>query len=439
MAESREWRLVKITVENQKMFSHCIPDTYKKHLFERGMSAIGAVDGQGEGCGAVVACVEDENIRILWVYVEPKQRRKGIGSDLLGEVKNALIRRKKREGRLFIEYPYPKMRELELLLLRSGFFTEAETNRIYYVPACHLKDSELLEKPVFVPDGEELSLKEMTPEQKLLWLHRFGKDLPQELSPQNAGGILLEGESFASVDKGHVQAFALCSRLEDASVYLAALYCEKRAVRAMTSLLQKTLGAVLERYGDQIFCFSAATDGGKRLAEHLCRGHEDKIEIQTIRISTWIEDKEQVGYESFAWRNLMPRLNGLEALLRDLGMEVSRMPEKAERFPGLQADIEGETIRFFYAPAGPLDQERFILNLESVAFEGQEGKMEWTAVCQAFNLENHFAVAIFDVNRGQVIARHMIPELGGIPAGENLDLAVCLFLDSLRQLKLQKL
>ena len=140
MAESREWRLVKITVENQKMFSHCIPDTYKKHLFQRGMSAIGAVDGQGEGCGAVVACVEDENIRILWVYVEPKQRRKGIGSDLLGEVKNALIRRKKREGRLFIEYPYPKMRELELLLLRSGFFTEAETNRIYYVPACHLKD-----------------------------------------------------------------------------------------------------------------------------------------------------------------------------------------------------------------------------------------------------------------------------------------------------------
>lgn len=81
--KNNEKRLVKITRENQQLFSRCIPDTFKKVLFQKGMNAVGIVAWDGQGCGAAVSTLEEGDIRILSVYVEPEYRRMGMGTELV--------------------------------------------------------------------------------------------------------------------------------------------------------------------------------------------------------------------------------------------------------------------------------------------------------------------------------------------------------------------
>ena len=45
--KNNEKRLVKITRENQQLFSRYIPDTFKKVLFQKGMNAVGIVAWDG--------------------------------------------------------------------------------------------------------------------------------------------------------------------------------------------------------------------------------------------------------------------------------------------------------------------------------------------------------------------------------------------------------
>ena len=433
--KNNEKRLVKITRENQQLFSRCIPDTFKKVLFQKGMNAVGIVAWDGQGCGAAVSTLEEGDIRILSVYVEPEYRRMGMGTELVRALQGFVSKAGQGTRRLRIEYPYPKMGEMELFLFRCGFQTEAEGNQIYYVPVRHVQDLDLLKKSFPLTEGEIIVMREMPEEQKIRWLRRFCNDLPQSFSPRQAGGALLEENSFLYMNKGTADGFVICSHLEDDSIYLAVLYSEKKAVKALPALLRAALSSLLPRYEDKILCFAAATHSGRQLAEHLCRGHEEKIRMETMRTSVWrAEDPDrQVEYDPLGEVNLIPRLNGLSAVLDDMGIAHSIRYPEPEAYPGIQADIEGKNILLAYALAAPAGEDKFVLNLLYQVPKGEKEFFALALACQRFNLRSRFVSAIPDMDSGQVFIRWAVPEVGGVADSKTITVVTGLFLDGIRQ------
>ncbi len=431
--------LVKITQKNRQLFSHCIPDTFKETLFQKGMNAIGILTGDHHGCAAAVSTLENGNIRILSLYVEPEYRRSGMGRRIIRALQSFTEKMGQGERHLLIRYPCPKMREMEIFLLGCGFQIEEEGNQIYYVPVRDTGDLDLLQKELPIPKGQIIAMKEMTREQKLHWLHRFGNDLPEAFSPKNAGGTLLEEHTFLYRKDGVEESFVICTHLGDDSIYLAALYSEPKAVKALPCLLKAVLSSLLLKYEDKILCFAASTDSGKRLAEHLCRGHEAKIRIETMRTAVWRgeEQSRKIEYDPFGEMDLIPRLNSLSLVLGDMGIVHSVRYPEADTYPGILADIEGKTIGISYDLASSVEEERFVLNLLYVPSDKEKEFFDLALACQRFNLSSPFGSAILDKDRGQVLLRCVTPEFGGVIDRETLTMVIHLFTDSIRQFESQ--
>lgn len=433
--ERKAWKLVSITQENERKFRDCIPGRFGKWAARKGKILIGAENSQEISCAALAASVEEEIIRIDSVFVKPEFRSQGIGKELIKAIQGFLERTGRRG--LAVEYPYPNMRQLELFFLSCGFRREETAepgNQIYTVPVRRIKGLKFLEMPAPAGEGSLTAFQELPDQVRVQWLRRFGHDLPEELDPRNSGGILLPEESLTYVREGKVEAFTVVSRLEDDSIYLASVYSQNGAVKALVPLMQETLRRVSERYEDKIFCFAAATEAGRKLAGHLCRGNEEFLDIQIMRTSVWRKEGEEepVEYNPYAAEMIMPRLNGLAAVLERLEIENDILWSEKD-YPAVLATVDGRDLRFTYIPAGPVEEERFVLNLACAVAEVPGDPMGMMLLCQRFNLGSLFAAASYLPVTGQVVMRCAVPELGEIPKEESLKFLITLFLDSIAQ------
>ena len=431
--EKKKYQLVWITQENRDKFSGCMIGKYQLQLRRKGAAGVGAVGPEGDACGAAVGFMGEEGMEIVSLYVKPEFRRQGIGSKLVKALRTLVLREGKKE--LTMEYPYPKMREMESFLFQNGFRQMRDGNRVYYIPIREIPDSGFFDNRNRETEAGLRSMTEISSQQQIAWMQRFGKDLPLELDPRKIGGEPLPEVSFVSLSGDKVRAFTACSRLEDGSLYLGALYAEKGSARVLLPLIQKTLAALVEKDGDGTVCFAAATEAGKRLAERLCSGYEDKIEIQTMRTAAWIEKGEEIPLEEnvYALENIMPRLNGLSVALSELEVENDVLLTM-EAFPAVLASIEGRTFRFTYLPAGPVEEERFVLNLTS-SFELSQDNANFFGVCEKFNSGSLFASSLFYPQGGQIVLRAAVPDLGEYLRPEYLKFFLELFRDNVRQLE----
>lgn len=436
--EPVQWRIECITQENLKEYDGCIPVQFRKQILNREVQAYGATFTDGEKAGAVVAAVEKKQIRILSVYVEPERRRNGIGSALLERLR-VVLEENGKEG-ISMDYPYPDMRELELFLLSRGFREEAEGNQIYSIPVAVIGGMAFLRQPVPEPEGGFLFLKDLPEEQRFRWLRRFGRDLPEDLSPQNAGGEVLEEESLVYIQRGEVTAFSICSRLGENVVYLAALYAEKTAVKALVPLLQKTAMGICRKYEGETLRVSAATDTGKRLAERLLKGEEEKMDIQTMRRSVWRKESEEdlMEISAYSLEYLAPRLNGISRLLDEMGIE-NGVILGVDEFPTVLAIIDQREYRITYLPIGEIEKGQFVMNL-TTTFSGREpAGLELLWICEQFNLNSFLASSVYIPMENQAILRLSIPESASIPDRERLEFIIGLFKDSVSEFQnLQK-
>jgi len=424
-----ECKLVRITGENRELFRECIPDVWYERLSRKDVAAVGALSP--DAAGAVVAVVEEKDVRLISIYVKEPFRRKGIGMELIRSAKSMTSLKKKRA--LAVEYQYPSMRMLEAFLFRCGFRMELEGNRIYSVPIKRIPGTELLEKPAAVKAGKLLPVSRLSEHVKAEWLYRFGHDLPIELDPRRSGGEFLPEDSMVFLLREEVLAFAVCSRLEEGVIYLASLYSDSRSVMALLPMLQKTISNLAGKYTEETLCFSAATEAGKRLAEKVCRGQEDKIDVQTVRTGVWRREKEETEFamNQYDMENLMPRVNGLSYLLDELGLENDVL-FSMEAFPAILATAEGRRIRFTCIPAAP-EEERFVLNLVTELPMKEEGLFGTMMACEEFNAASLFATAFCQPGGNQAILRCAIPELEGLPSPEELKYTIDLFLGSVEQ------
>ncbi len=425
-----ECKLVRITGENRELFRECIPDVWYERLLRKDVAAVGALSP--EAVGAVVTVVEEKDVRLISIYVKEPFRRKGIGTELIRSAKSMTGLAKKRA--LAVEYQYPSMRALEAFLFRCGFRMELEGNQIYSVPIKKIPGTGLLEKPAAVKEGKILPVSRLSEHVKAEWLYRFGHDLPIELDPRRSGGEFLPEDSMVFLLREEVLAFAVCSRLEEGVIYLASLYSDSRSVMALLPMLQKTVSNLAGKYTEETLCFSAATEAGKRLAEKVCRGQEDKIDIQTVRTGVWRREKEEteLTMNQYDMENLMPRVNGLSYLLDELGLENDVL-FSMEAFPAILAAAEGRSIRFTYIPAAPVEEERFVLNLVTELPMKEEGLFGTMMACEEFNAASLFAAAYCRPGGDQVVLRCAVPEPGGLPSPEELRYTIDLFLGSVEQ------
>lgn len=431
--EKTTYKLVWLTRENKDGFSSCIPNTCQIQLSKKDAVGIGAAGPAGDAYGAAVAFVEEDRVEISSIYVKPEFRRQGIGTKFVKALQTLMLREGRKE--LSIEYPYPKMREMDQFLLQNRFRQAGNGNLIYSIPIGSIRDTGFWDRRDLKTEGELRSIAEISSPQQTAWLQRFGKELPSDLDPRKIGGEPLPEASFVSLSGEKVTAFTACSRLEDGTLYLGALYAEKKNSKVLLPLLQKTLATLTEKYGDGVLCFAAATESGKRLAEHLCSGQEEKMDIQTMRTSVWTQDREELLLDENVYElgNLMPRLNGLSAALNELGIENDVLLT-VESFPAVLADVEGQEFRFTYLPAGPVATERFVLNLTS-AFELDRDNADYIGVCEEFNSASLFASALFYPQGGRIILRAAVPDLGEYLQAEYLKFFLELFQDSVRQLQ----
>lgn len=433
--EKNQWSLTRITQENEPEFRDCIPARYGKWAFQKEKLLMGVKDSGEVPCGALAASMEEEIIQIDSIYVKPEFRRRGVGRKLIGSLQGVLAKTGKKELRA--EYPYPKMRELELFFFTCGFRTEAdgdEGNRIYTAPVGRIKDLKFLKENVPAGEGDLMSIQELPDQLRVQWLRRFGQDLPEELDPRNSGGRLLPEESLTYVRNGKVEAFTVVSHLEDDSVYLAAVYSSAGAVKALVPVLQETLRRVAKNYEDKTFCFAAATEAGRKLASHLCGGMEEVLDIQTMRTIVWRKEGEEepVEYDPYDPVNVMPRLNGLGAVLERLEIEYDVLWSERD-YPAILAAVDGRNLRFTYVPTGPVEEERFVLNVACAVAEDMGNPMEMVLLCQQFNLNSLFAMVSYLPAAGQAVMRCAVPEMGEIHGKESLQYLITLFLESISQ------
>lgn len=436
--EPVQWSVEHITQKNLNNYDGCIPVQFRKQILNREAQAFGAVLADGEKAGAVVAAEKEKQIRILSVYVEPERRRNGIGSALLERLRTVLEETGK-EG-ISMDYPYPVMREVELFLLHCGFREEAEGNQIYSIPVADIGSMAFLRQPVPEPEGGLLSLKDLPEEQRFCWLRRFGRDLPEDLSPKNAGGEVLEEESLVYVQRGEVTAFSICSRLGENVIYLAALYAKTAAVKALVPLLQKTAAGICRKYEGETLRVSAATDTGKHLAERLFKGEEEKVDIQMMRTSVWRKESEETLMEinAFGTEYLAPRLNGISRLLDEMGIENGVLLG-VDKFPAVLAIIDQREYRITYLPVGELEKEQFVMNLTTAVAGEEPAGLELLGICEQFNLNSFLASAVYIPMENQAILRLSIPESDGMPDRERLEFIIGLFRDNVSEFqKLQK-
>ena len=431
--EKTTYKLSWLTQENKDGFSSCIPDTCQIQLLKKGAVGIGAAGPEGDAYGAAVALIGEERVEVSSIYVKPEFRRQGIGGKLVKALRTLMLREGRKE--LAVEYPYPKMREMEQFLLQNGFRQAGEGNLIYSIPIGSIRDTGFLDRRNLETEAALRSMAEISSPQQMAWLQRFGKDLPLDLDPRKIGGEPLPEASFVYLSGDKVTAFTACSRLEDGALYLGALYADKESSKVLLPLIQKTLAALAEKYGDGVLCFAAATESGKRLAERLCSGHEEKMDIQTMRTDVWTQDREELLLDENVYElgNLMPRLNGLSAALNELGIENDVLLT-VKSFPAVLADVEGQEFRFTYLPAGPVEEERFVLNL-TAAFELDRDNADYIGVCEEFNSASLFASALFYPQGGRIILRAAVPDLGEYLQAEYLKFFLELFKDSVRQLQ----
>jgi len=434
-AGMREWKVVKITRENEARFYDCIPAACRMRMVQKGGFAVGAADTKGEPVGALVGEAHKEAVEISSIYVKPKSRRQGIGTGLLDAVKQLLASRG--GGRAAISYPYPRMREMDQFLISCGFRPEEEGNRVYFVAVNDIQGMGFLKKPAPVAGGSLVPLSRMADEDRVRWLRRFGRDLPEDLDPRKCGGELLAEESLVFMGKGQVSAFAVLSRLEDGTLYLASLYSKRGAVKAMVPLLQQVLAGLIEKHPGEVLCFAAATRAGRGLADRLCGEKEDCVDIQTMRTSVWHAGTQEEGEEMdfHTPESLMPRLGGLSNRLNGLGIENDILMS-VDTFPAVLAETGGRQLRFTYVPAGTAGEGRFVLNI-TWTVSGQDGQVEglfgMLSLCQQFNQESLFASSVYDPARNQAMVRCAVPEMGGIPEEEYISYVIGLFTDSIRQ------
>ncbi len=431
---NNRWVIQSITLDNLKDHTECLTKTGMALMTKRntiGMAVSEMKNDKPEKSGALIAEIQKGRALLVSIYIKPEYREQGCGSFLLNNFLKLLNHLKVQE--VAIEYPYPDMRELEHFLTQRGFTIQSEENKIYTVKVSDLEMAEFLTEKRDSYPGQILSVAELTEQQRYRWLSRFGNDLPSEFSPKEVDGSFLPERSMVSVRNGNVEAFTICSQLEEGVVYLAALYSAPSAIKALFPLIQKTLLGILEHHSQEMLCFAGATEAGIRLIDHLCRNYLPLFDIQTMRTAVWKpSSKEAITVESFDREILMARLYGLSANLEELGIEHD-VVASVDQYPGILIEREAGVLQLKYLIVSLEEQEHFLLNVSTIIKKPDLNEFSLQLLCEEYNQTSLFLSVWKHPMEPTLLFKASVPETEGIHQGDRLQFVLDLCADGLQQ------
>ena len=200
--------VVPITDENIKAFRAFLPGDTQEPSGER--TYFGLIGDEDTPVGAAIIDDAGEEIELESLFIDPGQRRKGYGSRFI----YGLIEERKRIGGLFLSAEFPYNNEASRAFFLSCGFLLTNAGEIYHFwqkkVIQNKKARKMLSRDI---KGDCRSVQLITREEKNL-LRKFIRGMGHE-------DTCLDTESFSPAlsscvfdDKGHIQAFMLCSEDE---------------------------------------------------------------------------------------------------------------------------------------------------------------------------------------------------------------------------------
>lgn len=428
------WIIQQLTPENLKDYIDCLTKAGMALMTKKttiGMAVNEMKNDYPEKAGALIAEIQNEQALLVSIYIKPEYREQGCGSFLLNNFLKLMQHLKVKK--VSIEYPYPDMRELEHFLIQRGFAVQEEKNKIYNLKVCDLEKAEFLTENNGSYPGQILSADKLTDQQKYRWLSRFGNNLPLEFSPKEIDGIFLPERSMVAVRNENVEAFTICSRLDDGLIYLAALYSAPSAVKALFPLIQKTLLGILENHKQETLCFAGATEAGVRLIDHLSRNHLPLLDIQTMRTTAWqTASKEVITVKSFDREILAARLFGLSANLEELGIEHDVIVS-FDQYPGILIENEAGVLQLKYIITNMDQKEHFLLNMSTVLKKPDLDDFSLQLLCDEYNQTSLFLSVWNHPTEPTLLFKVSVPESTGLHQGNSLQFVLDLCIGDLKR------
>ncbi len=413
MQEKNQFHAIRITRENGAAFYPYVIDGHIEWVLKRGVLGIGLLNAQGMACGAAIMRPAHNKaasgMELASFYIDEQIRGQGAGKYLLNASK--FLCAKLKQPRLSATYPYPKLREIEDLLLNTGFVLLAEGGQIYRMSVAEAAKSSF--SKLF---GQNIRrVCNLSRQQKVAWQSRFGRDIPEEMSPAKLEGEYLPDASTVYLDEqGQVKAFALCSRLSDGSLFLGEMHAMPGCGSLLAQVFSGVLDALEEAYPDGTLCFAAVNDAGRQIAGRLSAQCEESMTLQIVHTAVWDAPKDNdtgkglnmpftIGYEA-----LMPRLNTLSVTLSEAG-RANDVLLRSDALPCILSTAQdGTQFQFTYIPANGLGGESYFLN--ATAQLPMPEMQSGNSFCFRFNAESRVAQANFDMLSHQVIMRAVLPE-----------------------------
>lgn len=398
--------------------------------------AVGLKTTENLPIGAAVAVFEGEQMQITSLFVEETFREQGAGRMLLRE----MIVRAEQKGcrQIQAEYAFPKQRDLQGFFLTEGFRFGEKEKHIFQCPIEVLRVFVQKYKAVLPANGEILTYSALTSLQKSRWVRSMGKNIPLEYAPARVSGIPIHEASLAYVQEDTVQGYTACTILEEGTVHLGLLYLDKDAENAAPSLIYETLSRLSEADADT-FCMTASTELELRMMQSICaellEQMEEQIIYNMVLQTGGNEEMQNIDFTQVGFTPLLPRLNGLQEMLEELGLE-SQLVLSPETAPFLLLEENTNIWRLSYLAVQPEEAGRYLLMITTeVPVEDMEQAEMHRMRCLVCNRISVGSFAEYDEEEGKFSVRCMLPETGGMVSMEQLAFVLDLFRDAVNHLK----
>ncbi len=265
---------IKLSRNFQKYKEFLPEDYYEQPLASNiGVAGFETDDGTIYGAavisdGAKLSGESGNHLVLEWFFVQPEHRKKGIFRLLIKTLADRY--QEQNISGIIVKLVYPQMEDMEAALNQMGFFRLQDGNTVYRGDIRSFFKVRLLpEEKENVLGKRVTSFADCTHDDCKHFFELAGKKYPNSLSVPMLPGEWSRKLSYIYRIKNEVAGFLLTSILEDGTLYFGALYAERKHNLAAPALIDRLIADLKQENHLETIVVSAASDPGKRIAEHI--------------------------------------------------------------------------------------------------------------------------------------------------------------------------
>lgn len=432
-----DFKFLRLNKENALAFKPYICEQELIHVLRHDYIGIGLLDKESQACGALIGQLDRQALTIT--YLSADEMVFGGCGALLDAAKKLAAKMKLLQIRALLSFPL--QRELIASYFSAGFYESQELGCVYFLPIDKVLQSEIITQHGSLGRGEIITYDMLTPSQRMEYKALVGKSIPTELSIEAAPGRRIDAATLLYIIDNKICALLACSELADGSPYIAALWSVgKEGSSGLMPMIVKALTVLCSLYPqDKRISVTGASEAGKRVIEHLIKGYEEQVEIQTTKLLIWATEEENtmnildmsVPNEAF----IMPKLTALQNRFEEIGLHCD-LVMKADSMPFLRTETVAEdiTVLMTYYPVDEESAMEYVLEV-SGALQANGDYLDASSACSSLNSSAMGPVAYATSDGNYVLLRYVVPEFGNTMEAPLLEMIIRIYKDALSTLR----